>query len=258
MSTRIESMGVESAGAGDAPECPMPHRDVLFIPDLAAPQDLWREWRTLFEKAGYRTLAPEVRGGRPEHFVERTAERMLDLIDEREAEPHLIGVGHGALVALCVIDELADRSASPLTVGAVAVGGQAIPMEQLGIRAERAHPILLIGGEQDPELPLAAMRARRASYASAAVVDVELLTAPGTAHALAFGDGWRETSAAALAFCNGLTRSTQRRRRARATDPATSSIAPAAMSAAAVTGAGLSAPVGGSAGRSGVTAATTR
>jgi len=229
MSKRIPVTAPGMAGLEltDAAVRAEPGRDVLFVPDLDTPQRVWREWRALFEKAGYRTLAPEVSGGRPEHFVERTTERMLDLVDERGVHPHLIGVGHGALVALCVVDELGDRPASPEagTSGAVAVGGPAISLEQLGIRAdaERARPLLLIGGDQDPELSMAAMRERYAAYAAAG--RVELIIGQGTAHALAYGAGWRETSAAALAFCNGLSRAAQRRRLPLVTETATAGLA---------------------------------
>src|SRR5690606_4013964 len=124
------------------------------IPDLATSQSVWQEWRALFEKAGYRALAPEISsGGKPEHFVERTTEQMLELIDEMTLEPHLIGVGHGALVALCVADERApaparDRAArgarEGAAIGVVAIGGPAIPLDQLGIRAGtgRSRPLL--------------------------------------------------------------------------------------------------------------------
>lgn len=177
-------------------------RTVLFVPDRGVPQSEWREWRELFEQAGYRTLAPEAADLAPEDFILRTAELMLARIDELDFEPYVVGVGQGALVALCVADASGARAT-------VAIGGPAIPIAKLGLDPDSglSGPVLLMGGSEDPELPVSALEDRYGAYESEHDPERDrLLLFDGTARSIAFGEDWRVAATAALEFFTGPSR----------------------------------------------------
>lgn len=191
-----------------------PRRSALFISDPAIPQHAWDDWIALFASAGHPAFVfgcgtvptpdrePWSGAGLGElaASVESAAQGVLRRIDDLDREPCIVGFGLGALVALRVADECGAAAT-------VAIGGPPFTPTELGIEIDSGlgGPILLVGGEQDPELSVAELRARHAAYREG-LPSTRLLLRPGSASELAFGDGWRETAEAALEFFRDPTR----------------------------------------------------
>lgn len=191
-------------------------RAVLFVPGVSAPEreegsldsgGQWRLWRECFERAGIPSLAPaapalDCDASDTGAVVAATRERMLRIIDLLPLEPFVVGVDIGALVALRLADDWA-------AAGTVAIGGRELPPHALGIEPEGCGgPLLLMGGEHDPEVSVETMRARHRAYLVEGVDDAafRLLLRPGSARELAFGPDWRQTAETALKFLSGPSR----------------------------------------------------
>ncbi len=229
--TEYEAQQIEQANASKL-------TPVVFIHGLWLLPSSWDRWRTVFEEAGYATLAPgwpddpdtvEDANSRPEVFAHKSVGQIADhfggVIGKLKQRPALIGhsfgglltqilAGRGAAAVSVAIDPAPFRGVLPLPVSALkssapvignpANRGRAVPLTYDQFRFAFANAVTeneaheLYATFAVPGSGVTLFQAAAAKKRNAGVT--EIVKIPGRGHSLTIDHGWREVADTARAF----------------------------------------------------------
>src|SRR5216683_3238090 len=176
---------------------------VVFVHGLWLLPSSWDRWATVFEEAGYTTLAPswpddpdtvEEANEHPEVFAHKTVGQVADhyaaIIGKLEKKPAVIGHSFGGLLSQMI----AGRGLSAATVNV-----NPFTEAKADSKNPDRGPMLIISGEKDNTAPPAITNAIYKQQ-SRNVGVTETVLIPGRGHALVIDSGWREVCDISLAF----------------------------------------------------------
>jgi len=186
-----EKSEIEAANAGGRPV-------VVFVHGLWLLSSSWAPWRSLFEQAGYATIAPgwpddpptvEAAREDPDVFAHKMVQQVTDhylaAISELVTKPAVIGHSFGGLIA----QKIAGEGASAATV----------TIDNAPFRGVLPLPASSLKSAEDNTVPLAITRATYKQQSKNPGI-TEIVEVPGRGHSLTIDHGWQEVAETALAF----------------------------------------------------------